>query len=106
MTNTSSPRTFSWISAKISMSEKRLMLALVSCWWRQAAIASDRGLLLFPARIFIVSVPRGRERARRKVSTRHPPVNRAENAEIYGFLRALPFLGGSGFCEGAGVVAA
>ena len=30
MTNTSSPRTFSWISTNTSMSEKRRMLALIS----------------------------------------------------------------------------
>ena len=53
MTNTSSPRTFSWISTKISMSEKRRMLALTSGKARLAEIASASGRLLLPVRIFI-----------------------------------------------------
>src|SRR5437868_5375568 len=48
MTNTSSPRTFSWISTKISMSEKRRTLALVRGKFKYAEIASARGRLLLP----------------------------------------------------------
>src|SRR5262245_51912166 len=38
------------------MSEKRLMLALVSCRWRHAPMASATGLLLLPARIFMAPI--------------------------------------------------
>ena len=53
MTKTSSPRTFSLISTKISISEKRRMLAWVSGRFRQAEMASASGRLLLPVRIFI-----------------------------------------------------
>ena len=53
MTNTSSPRTFSRISQKISRSEKRRTLARVSGMLRYAAIASANGRLELQARIFI-----------------------------------------------------
>src|SRR6187401_34663 len=53
MTNTSSPRTFSRISTKISLSEKRRMFALTSGKASLAAMASASGLLLLPVRIFM-----------------------------------------------------
>src|SRR5437660_1524181 len=53
MTNMSSPRTFSRISTKISLSEKRRMLALTSGKASLAEIASASGRLLLPVSIFI-----------------------------------------------------
>src|SRR6185503_18266035 len=53
MTNTSSPRTFSRISTKISLSEKRRMLARTSGKASLAEMASASGLLLLPVRIFM-----------------------------------------------------
>ena len=68
MTNTSSPRTFSWISTKTSMSAKRCTVALVSSTRSDAAMASARGRLLLPASSFIeaasVRGAAGEERAR------------------------------------------
>ena len=52
-TNTSRPRTFSWISTKTSMSAKRLMEALVRGRFRVEATASANGRLLFPVTILI-----------------------------------------------------
>src|SRR4029450_4318364 len=49
MTNTSVPRTFSWISTKISMSAKRRTTALVSGVARYAAIAWASAGLELPA---------------------------------------------------------
>src|ERR1700716_1834134 len=48
-TKTSAPRTFSWISTKISMSAKRRTTALVIGVWRWVAIASARAGLELPA---------------------------------------------------------
>src|SRR5690349_8620888 len=53
MTKTSSPRTFSSISTKTSMSEKRRTLALVSGRFRYVEMASASGRLLLQVRIFI-----------------------------------------------------
>src|SRR6266700_4091521 len=53
MTKTSSPRTFSWISTKISMSEKRRTLALVNGRLRYVEMASASGRLLLQVRIFM-----------------------------------------------------
>ena len=53
MMKTSSPRTFSSISTKTSMSENRRMLARVSGRLRNALIASASGRLLLPVRIFM-----------------------------------------------------
>src|SRR6476659_6713348 len=53
MTNTSSPRTFSCTSTKISMSAKRRTMHLASGILRYAAIASASGRLLLPATSFI-----------------------------------------------------
>src|SRR6267378_5287185 len=49
MMNTSEPRTFSWISTKISMSAKRRTMALVSGRWSQLAISCARAGLELPA---------------------------------------------------------
>src|SRR6185312_15048111 len=49
ITNTSEPRTFSWISTKISMSEKRRTTALVIGTSRWLAIAAARAGLELPA---------------------------------------------------------
>src|SRR5712664_894789 len=49
MMNTSEPRTFSWISTKISMSAKRRTMALVSGRCSQLAISSARAGLALPA---------------------------------------------------------
>src|ERR1044071_5749493 len=54
------------------MSEKRLMLALVSDMRRQAAIASASGLLLLPASIFMKLAPR-------PLALNSPPSKRAES---------------------------
>ncbi|BAE49395.1 hypothetical protein amb0591 [Paramagnetospirillum magneticum AMB-1] len=54
MTKTSSPRTFSWISTKTSLSENRRITALVMDMVRYSAIASARGRLLLQARIFMM----------------------------------------------------
>src|SRR6516165_815845 len=53
-TNTSSPRTFSWISTKTSMSAKRRIEARVSGNFSVAATASARGRLLLQATIFML----------------------------------------------------
>src|SRR5260370_25023845 len=53
MTKTSSPRTFSWISTKISISENRRTLALVNGRLRYGEMASASGRLLLQGRIFI-----------------------------------------------------
>ena len=53
MTNTSSPRTFSWISTKISRSAKRRTTAFAGAMLRYEQIASASGRLLLPLRIFI-----------------------------------------------------
>src|SRR6185312_10482160 len=53
MTNTSSPRTFSRISTKISLSANRRMLAFTSGRANLAEMASASGLLLLPVRIFM-----------------------------------------------------
>src|SRR5690242_1816590 len=53
MTNTSSPRTFSRISTKISLSEKRRMFAFTRGRASLTAMASASGLLLLPVRIFM-----------------------------------------------------
>ena len=52
-TNMSSPRTFSRISTKISLSEKRRILAFTNGKASLAEMASASGLLLLPVRIFI-----------------------------------------------------
>ena len=52
--NMSSPRTFSSTSTKISLSEKRRILALTSGSASLAEMASASGRLLLPVRIFIV----------------------------------------------------
>ena len=49
ITNTSAPRTFSWISTKISMSAKRRTTALLSGMARWAAMASASARLELPA---------------------------------------------------------
>src|SRR5689334_21911587 len=54
-TNTSSPRTFSWISTNTSISAKRRIDARVRGSCRVAATASTRGRLLLQATSFIVS---------------------------------------------------
>src|SRR5687767_5413081 len=53
MMKTSSPRTFSWISTKISMSAKRCTVALVNSQSMEAAMASASGRLLLPAMSFM-----------------------------------------------------
>jgi hypothetical protein len=58
ITKTSCPRTFSWISTKISMSAKRFTWPLVRGSFRCAPIASARGRLELPATSFIVGVVR------------------------------------------------
>src|SRR4051794_18156791 len=62
MTNTSSPRTFSWISTNTSMSAKRRIEALVSGNSRISATASARGRLLLQDTIFIGQGPLNKER--------------------------------------------
>ena len=52
MMKTSSPRTFSWISTKISMSAKRRTLALARGMWSASATAWAKGGLLLQATIF------------------------------------------------------
>src|SRR5215217_1457661 len=52
-TNTSSPRTFSWISTKISMSAKRRTEARARGTFRYSEMASARGRLEFPATSFM-----------------------------------------------------
>ena len=59
MMKTSSPRTFSWISTKISMSAKRCTVALVSSTRIEAAMASASGRLLLPAISFMARSPGG-----------------------------------------------
>src|SRR6478752_3298673 len=54
MTNTSSPRTFSWISTNTSMSAKRRIEARVSGSFSVAATASASGRLLLQATIFML----------------------------------------------------
>src|ERR1043166_9199794 len=54
MTNRSSPRTFSWISTKISWSAKRRTMHSASFMPRYAAIPSASVRLEFPATSFIV----------------------------------------------------
>ena len=51
--NTSSPRTFSWISTKISMSAKRRTMHLASGNSRYRAMSSAKGRLALPAMILI-----------------------------------------------------
>ena len=70
--NTSSPRTFSSISTKISISEKRRTLALVSGRLRNAEIASAKGRLLLPVRIFMPSSLGLRRRDRGSVGPPDP----------------------------------
>src|ERR1700733_789306 len=53
ITNTSSPRTFSWISTNTSMSANRRTDARVSGRFRLAATALARGRLLLQATIFM-----------------------------------------------------
>src|ERR1700746_1311985 len=53
ITNTSSPRTFSWISTNTSMSAKRRIEARVRGSFSVAATASASGRLLLQATIFI-----------------------------------------------------
>ena len=54
----SSPRTFSRISTKISLSENRRILALTSGSASLAEMASASGRLLLPVRIFMDRAPR------------------------------------------------
>src|SRR5215470_16683865 len=82
-TKTSSPRTFSLISTKTSMSEKRRMLAWVSGRCKYAEMASASGRLLFPVSIFMWNHPSARRpigvtggRSGRTITSCHRTVNR------------------------------
>src|SRR5436190_16813381 len=81
MTKTSSPRTFSRISTKISLSEKRRMFALTSGKASLAAMASASGLLLLPVRIFMVKPLISKEKRPPPAATRAEHISRPQSCK-------------------------